>query len=63
MIYDKSNSDALQEDIMRINENIICGHVHQLYRRYANGNVVNAGVDAWDMKPVALSKILELMDE
>lgn len=32
------------------------GHVHDLWRRV--GNIVNAGVDVWDMKPVTITQLL-----
>lgn len=39
----------------------ICGHVHNLFK--TQKNVINAGVDVWEFKPVNLSKIMELGKE
>ena len=60
--FDKTNRGAWMYDLYPIKGNVICGHVHQLYRRYAKGNVVNAGVDVWDMSPVRLEEVLALLD-
>ena len=56
--FDITSDNAWVYDLYPIVGNIMCGHVHQLYRRYAKGNVVNVGVDAWDMSPVPLCEAL-----
>ena len=61
-VFDITSQDAWVYDLYPIRGNIMCGHVHQLYRRYAAGNVVNVGVDAWDMSPVALCEALRYFD-
>jgi calcineurin-like phosphoesterase family protein len=38
-----------------------CGHVHTIFRKISS--VVNVGVDAWDYRPVDISKVFELLDD
>lgn len=35
----------------------ICGHVHTAWKR--SGNIINAGVDVWDYKPVTFRELLQ----
>lgn len=46
----------------RIGGNLICGHVHQLFRRYIGGRAVNAGLDVWGMNPVRLDRLMRLLE-
>ena len=62
-LFDITNEHSLSYDLYPIKGNVICGHVHQLYRRYAKGNVVNVGVDVWDMSPVKLLDAVQLLDK
>jgi calcineurin-like phosphoesterase family protein len=36
---------------------VLCGHVHNMWKR--NGNCFNVGVDVWDFRPVTMSQIME----
>lgn len=60
--FDITSNDECVRDLFPIKGNIMCGHVHQLYRRYAKGNVVNVGLDVWNMTPAALPEALEYFD-
>lgn len=47
-------------DMESVDTPYICGHIHQLFRLYARGPVVNVGVDVWAY-PVSLATILSLL--
>lgn len=65
MIFDRDNPVAdefiARPDILPIFGNVICGHVHQIFRHYVKGNAVNVSLDVWDMKPVSLNTVLNLL--
>lgn len=56
-------SGPLWDNMLPVREPRICGHVHQLFRLYARGPLVNVGVDVWDGYPVSLKTLLELIEE
>ena len=60
--FDITSDDVWVYDLYPIEGNIMYVPAHQLYRRYAKGNVVNVGVDAWDMSPVPLCEALRYFD-
>ncbi len=37
---------------------LLCGHVHQNWKKFGN-NMLNVGVDVWDMAPVSADQVLE----
>jgi calcineurin-like phosphoesterase family protein len=55
---DITNKENVLPDNIAICKPWICGHVHQMFRHYANGPLINAGVDVWDGYPVSLERIL-----
>lgn len=38
---------------------MLCGHVHNWWRRCKDGPIINVGVDVWDYTPVLFEKALE----
>ncbi|HOI82495.1 MAG TPA: hypothetical protein PLK59_09420 [Synergistales bacterium] len=52
---------AMEIDKLQIEGAWICGHVHKIFRKI--GPVVNVGFDAWDYRPVNISKVFELLDD
>lgn len=38
---------------------LFCGHVHEKWQR--KGNMINVGVDVWNMRPVALETLMEII--
>ena len=41
----------------------LCGHVHTLFRKNRNGNVLNIGVDQWGFFPVAINEVRRYFEE
>jgi calcineurin-like phosphoesterase family protein len=41
-------------------EILLCGHVHQSWKQ--RGSCINVGVDVWEMKPVSISQIFDLIN-
>jgi len=39
---------------------LLCGHVHEKWKTF--GKMINVGVDVWDLKPVSILQIKELMN-
>lgn len=65
MILDRDNPNAAslhrREDVIAIHERVLCGHVHQIFKHYIKGNVLNVGVDVWNMSPVKLDDAMKLL--
>lgn len=55
--YEKSeyNGWLLQHHPIKTNKKLICGHIHEKWRRL--GWTVNIGVDVWDFAPRTLAEI------
>ena len=47
--------------IVRKDKLWLCGHVHTLFK--TSGNVINVGVDQWNLRPVHLDEIIQLGKE
>uniref|UniRef100_A0A6M3IVM8 Calcineurin-like phosphoesterase domain-containing protein n=2 Tax=viral metagenome TaxID=1070528 RepID=A0A6M3IVM8_9ZZZZ len=41
----------------------LCGHVHTLFRKNRNGNVLNIGVDQWGFFPVVINEVRRYFEE
>ena len=39
--------------------NMFCGHVHGLWKKLNDRNIINVGVDVWGFAPVSLKTLLE----
>jgi len=50
------NHDPCIACLVRPPSVLICGHVHDLFKRIKN--VVNVGVDVWDYAPVSLERVM-----
>lgn len=49
LVHDPANAVAVPETP------VICGHVHDLFKRCKNA--LNVGVDIWDFKPVSIAQV------
>lgn len=59
LLLDIQNKDQVPEENFKINKKWLCGHVHQIFRHYAKGPILNVGVDVWDGYPVSLATLLK----
>lgn len=39
---------------------LLCGHIHEKWK--TKGQMINVGVDVWDMKPVSIREIADIVD-
>jgi len=53
--------DPAQATAWPVGQNVICGHVHEVFKRLPRRNdiaeIVNVGVDVWDYDPVSLAEL------
>lgn len=65
MILDRDNPNAenllIREDVITIPGMVLCGHVHQTFRHYVKGNVLNIGIDVWEMAPISFDLAMTIL--